>query len=147
MNRLKNSKTGSEVYGNTQVVKFIQEHPDIQGSRVIGAIVCRNGKEYIEVRAKTVVLSTGGFQGSPELTSTHLGPGGSNIFVRSNSGSVGDGITLATIAGAGTSRGMDTYYGHLMAAPLRKEEVDPRDYLPLAQYRESGRSREATIHY
>jgi hypothetical protein len=30
---------------------------------------------------------------------------------------------------------MGTYYGHLMAAPLRADEVDPRDYLALAQYR------------
>jgi succinate dehydrogenase/fumarate reductase flavoprotein subunit len=132
-----NNDTGSELYVNTQVVKLIQERSSVLGSRVVGAIICRNGNEYIEVRAKSVVLSTGGFQGSPELTSMHLGPGGSNIFVRSNSGSVGDGITLATGVGAGTSRGMDTYYGHLMAAPLRKDEVDPKDYLPLAQYRES----------
>lgn len=32
---------------------------------------------------------------------------------------------------------MNTYYGHLLAAPLRAEDVDPKDYLPLAQYRQS----------
>jgi hypothetical protein len=84
-----------------------------------------------------VVLATGGFQGSPAMTSKYLGQGGDNIFVRSNRGSVGDGLKLATESGAGTSRGMDTYYGHLLAAPLRAEDVDPKDYLPLAQYRKS----------
>lgn len=88
-----------------------------------------------EVKAKIVVLATGGFQGSPALTSQYLGPGADNIFVRSNRGSVGDGLKLATEVGAGTSRGMSTYYGHLLASPLRREDVDPKDYLPLAQYR------------
>lgn len=138
--RISNSGTGSKVLLNAQVVKLIQENPGVPGSRISGAIVRRNQSqaheaEYIEVRAKIVVLSTGGFQGSKTLTSTHLGPGGSNIFVRSNPGSVGDGLNLAVAAGAGTSRGLDTYYGHLMAAPLRAEDVQPKDFLPLAQYR------------
>lgn len=73
------------------------------------------------------------------MTSKYLGQGGDNIFVRSSRGSVGDGLKLAIESGAGTSRGMNTYYGHLLAAPLRAEDVDPKDYLPLAQYRK-GRS-------
>jgi hypothetical protein len=121
------------------VVKLIQEAPEIVGSRITGAIV-RHQKPgsspvLYEVRAKIVVLATGGFQGSSSLTATYLGQGGDNIFVRSNSGSVGDGLTLATAVGAGTSRGMNTYYGHLLAAPVRVEQVNPKDYLPLAQYR------------
>lgn len=91
---------------------------------------------YYKVQAKQVVLAMGGFQGNAGLTSTHLGQGGDNIFVRSNKGSVGDGLTLATAVGAGTSRGMNTYYGHLLAAPLREEDVDLQDFLSLAQYRE-----------
>ncbi|KAF2094964.1 FAD binding domain protein [Rhizodiscina lignyota] len=137
--RIQNSNTGSEIFLNTQIIKLTQEMPGIHGSRITGAIVKRNflqesRSEYIEVNAKVTVLSTGGFQGSPQLKSAHLGPGGSNIFVRSNPGSVGDGLNLATAVGAGTSRGMDTYYGHLFAGPVRSEEVDPKQYLPLAQY-------------
>lgn len=74
------------------------------------------------------------------MTSKYLGQGSDNIFVRSNRGSVGDGFNLAIEAGAGTSRGMNTYYGHLLAAPLRAEDVNPKDYLPLAQYREKRSS-------
>ena len=73
---------------------------------------------YYEVQAKWVVLATGGVQGSPDITSKYLGQGGDNIFVRSNSGSVGDGLNMAIESGAGTSRGMNTYYGHLLPAPL-----------------------------
>lgn len=111
------------------------------GSRIIGAVISRGQEDtnmdavYYKVQAKQVVLAMGGFQGNAGLTSTHLGQGADNIFVRSNKGSVGDGLTLATAVGAGTSRGMNTYYGHLVAAPLRAEDVDPREFLPLAQYR------------
>lgn len=65
----------------------------------------------------------------------HMGQHADDMFVRSNKGSVGDGLILGTQVGAGSSRGMGTFYGHLLAAPLQAEKVDPRDYLPLAQYR------------
>lgn len=139
--RIENSGTGSQVLVNTQVVRLLQEWPEVPGSRVVGAIlqcassIDKASPSYIEVRAKNVVLATGGFQGSPDLTSRHLGPGGDTIFVRSNTGSVGDGLTAASSIGAATSRGMSTFYGHLLAAPLRREEVDPKNFLPLAQYR------------
>lgn len=138
--RIESSESGS-IMTRTTVVKLIQEKPGVQGSRISGAIVRQKipGSSYVyyEVRAKMVVLATGGFQGSPGLTATYLGHGGDNIFVRSNPGSVGDGLTLASAAGAGTSRGLNTFYGHLLAAPVRAEEVNPRDYLPLAQYRKT----------
>lgn len=122
------------------MVKLIQQQPGVPGSRVVGAIIRRNSpgatESYYEVRAKVVVMATGGFQGSSQMTATYLGEGADNMFVRSNPGSVGDGLGLASRAGAGTSRGMNTYYGHLLAAPVRAQNVDPRDYLPLAQYRE-----------
>lgn len=142
MKRIKNSGTGSEVWTKTHVVKLIQDKPESPGSRVIGAIIRQDSSndqepKYVEVRAKRVVLATGGFQGSSDLTSKHLGHGADNIFVRSNQGSVGDGLNLASSAGAGSSRGMGTYYGHLLAAPLRREAVTPYDFLPLAQYRQS----------
>lgn len=129
------------------MVRLIQERPGIPGSRVVGAIIRRSGGasdspddanaavEYYHVNAKSVILATGGFQGSPRLTSSHLGPGGGSIFIRSNRGSVGDGLDLAVSVGAGLSRGLDTYYGHLLPAPLRVDQADPRDYLGLAQYR------------
>ncbi|KAJ5657393.1 uncharacterized protein N7484_001042 [Penicillium longicatenatum] len=136
--RIEGSRTGSRIMTNTSVVKLIQEKPGIPGSRVTGAVIRQHtpglAEEYYEVKAKVVVLATGGFQGSPQMTATYLGQGGDNIFVRSNPGSVGDGLSLASRSGAGTTRGMNTYYGHLLAAPVRAQEVKPKDYLPLAQY-------------
>lgn len=141
--RIADSKSGSRIMVSTKVVKLLQDTDGGTGSRITGAVLQRvsstatQSPVYIKVAAKLVVVSTGGFQGSAGLRAEYLGPGGDNIFVRSNSGSVGDGLRLALSAGAETSRGMSTYYGHLMAAPLRKEDITPQDYLPLAQYRQS----------
>ncbi|KAL2858540.1 FAD binding domain-containing protein [Aspergillus pseudoustus] len=136
--RIKEAGTGSDIFLDTAIVKLIQKNPGVSGSRVTGAVIRRNlaGSEakYYQVTAKAVVLATGGFQGSHDLVSTYLGPGMDNIFVRSNRGSAGDGNKLGRSVGAALSRGLSTYYGHLMAAPLRQEDVDPKDFLPLAQY-------------
>lgn len=136
--RLRESNTGSQVWVNTQVVKLIQENDGVQGSRIVGAVLQRsNGAQsmYIEVRANVVVMATGGFQGSKEMRARYLGPGADNLFVRSNTGSVGDGLRLAGLVGAGSSSGLATYYGHLMAAPLRRADITPKEFLLLAQYR------------
>ncbi|KAL2802511.1 FAD binding domain-containing protein [Aspergillus granulosus] len=137
--RIETSKTSSEIWTSTTLVKLLQEKPGVRGSTIQGAIVRRadprgGSASYYEIKARTVVLATGGFQGSSSLTAQYLGQGADNIFVRSNKGSVGDGLNLAVGAGAGTSRGMSTYYGHLMAAPLQADRVNPKDYLALAQY-------------
>ncbi|OKP11097.1 Fumarate reductase flavoprotein subunit [Penicillium subrubescens] len=136
--RIAASDNGSRILTNTSIVKLTQDDPGVPGSRINGAIICEHNPGgsviYYQVKAKLVVLATGGFQGSPSMTAKYLGHGGDNIFVRSNRGSVGDGLSLAIAAGAGTSKGLNTFYGHLLAAPLRAEDASPHDYLPLAQY-------------
>ncbi|KAF4768649.1 hypothetical protein HAV15_002488 [Penicillium sp. str.  len=116
--RIQSSQTHSDILTHTSVVKLIQKEPGVLGSAVIGAIVCKKASQLVSCILRD---------------QSQIG-GGDNIFVRSNRGSVGDGLKLATEAGAGTSRGMNTYYGHLLAAPMRAEDVDPKDYLSLAQY-------------
>ncbi|KAJ4229251.1 hypothetical protein NW757_014072 [Fusarium falciforme] len=123
----------------TPIIKLLQQEPGVPGSRITGAILERTSPDgtqtkLVQVNTRWVVLATGGFQGSSELKARYLSPGQDNLFVRSNSGSVGDGLRLATSVGANTSRGMATYYGHLLAAPLRQEDVSPKEYLPLAQF-------------
>lgn len=141
--RISDSNTGSEIWLSATAASLEQELPGVRGSRVTGAIIQKRDNESgdlhnIHVTAAFTVLATGGFQGSSQLTSEHFGPGGDDIFVRSNPGSVGDGLILATGAGAGTSTGLSTYYGHLMASPLFARDVKGSDYIPLAQYREHG---------
>ncbi|EHA18076.1 hypothetical protein ASPNIDRAFT_38323 [Aspergillus niger ATCC 1015] len=124
--RIRDSNTGSQIFTDTAVVKLLQEVPGVPGSRVIGAVIRRADGTHYEVRAKRVVLATGGFQGNPKLLSVHLGQHADDMFVRSNKGSVGDGLTLGTQVGAGSSRGMSTFYGHLLAAPLQAEKFSER---------------------
>ena len=95
-------------------------------------------KEATTIKAKSIILATGGFQGSPRLTSSLIGNGADNLFVRSNKGNTGDGFSLATEAGAGHTRGMNTFYGHLLPSPLQARNVNPFDFLKIAQF-QSGR--------
>ena len=134
--RITESGTKSDIWTDTAVVKLLQADPFVPGSRITGAIVRRGADDYQRVNAQLVVLATGGWQGNSQLRSQHIGLGADNIFVRSNVGSVGNGLQLATAVGAGTSRGMNSFYGHLLPSPLREEDVRPEEYLALAQYRE-----------
>ena len=85
-----------------------------------------------EIRARAVLLATGGFQGDSELVKTFLGWDADRALVRSNCGSVGDGFRLARTAGAAASSGLGGFYGHTVASPL--SSFEPESYLPLAQY-------------
>ena len=85
-----------------------------------------------EIRARAVLLATGGFQGDTALVKSFLGWDADRALVRSNRGSVGDGFRLAASAGAAASSGLGTFYGHTVASPL--SSFEPASYLPLAQY-------------
>jgi succinate dehydrogenase/fumarate reductase flavoprotein subunit len=85
-----------------------------------------------EVTCSAVVLATGGFQGDSLLTSTFFGPWADRAYVRSNPGSTGDGLRLATSAGAGASKGLSAFYGHLLPAP--PVNPDPAAFRGLTQF-------------
>lgn len=86
----------------------------------------------IEVAARAVLLATGGFQGDAELVGRLVGWGAERMPVRSNPGSVGDGLRLGRAAGAALSASLDRFYGHLI--PDRLGRFEAADYLPLTQY-------------
>jgi succinate dehydrogenase/fumarate reductase flavoprotein subunit len=85
-----------------------------------------------ELRAAAVLIATGGFQGDPELVKGLIGWDADRMPVRSNPGSTGDGLRLARAAGAGLSRCLGHFYGHLI--PDRVDRFDAERYLPLTQY-------------
>jgi len=99
----------------------------VEAGRVVGVVA---GDE--EIRARAVLLATGGFQGDRELVKTFLGWDADRVLVRSNPWSVGDGFRMARAAGAAASAGLGTFYGHTVASPL--SSFEPESYLPLAQY-------------
>lgn len=86
----------------------------------------------LEVDAPAVLLATGGFQGDPALVAAFIGPHADRMLVRSNPGSVGDGFRMARDAGAGASRSLGGFYGHLMPSPIK--DYGERHFLPLTQY-------------
>jgi succinate dehydrogenase/fumarate reductase flavoprotein subunit len=88
--------------------------------------------DELHVTARAVLLATGGFQGDGELVARLIGSGAERMPVRSNPGSVGDGLRLGRSAGASLSRALNRFYGHLI--PDRLDRFGPDDYLPLTQY-------------
>jgi len=86
----------------------------------------------LAVRAPAVVLATGGFQANVELLTRYVTRYADLLYVRSNPGSTGDGLTIGLAAGAATSRGLHAFYGHLLPAPPAR--VTPDRYIALTQY-------------
>jgi succinate dehydrogenase/fumarate reductase flavoprotein subunit len=115
---------------------------------VRGALLARESAAPLdvgarEVTARAVLLATGGFQGNRELVGRLIGWGAERMPVRSNPGSVGDGLRLGRAAGASLSQPLDGFYGHLI--PDRLDRFDAADYLPLTQYH-SNRSVLVNVH-
>jgi succinate dehydrogenase/fumarate reductase flavoprotein subunit len=106
-------------------------HLVTEGSAVVGAVVAdRDGTT--SVRAHHTVLATGGFQGSPDLRERFIGARADALLVRSNPGSVGDGLRFGLAAGGSTSDQMGAFYGHTVPYPL-KNGLQPGGYGRLAQ--------------
>lgn len=99
---------------------------------VTGAAVRGSDGLDATILAKATILATGGFQGDPDLVTTYIGPNADHMLLRSNKGSVGDGLRLGHTAGGATSRAMSSFYGHLVPAPL--SSFTEEQYMPLAQY-------------
>lgn len=132
--RIIRSNPRSKILLDTTAVELVRESPGVEGSRVTGAILRGSDNSIVNIKAKAVIIGTGGFAGSPQLVSQYIGPGSDDIFVRTNPYSKGDGFRLAQRAGTGTSRGMSTFYGHLFPSPLHQRDVDPSQFLQLAQF-------------
>jgi succinate dehydrogenase/fumarate reductase flavoprotein subunit len=78
-----------------------------------------------------VVLATGGFQANRELVRRHITPEADALLLRATRWSTGDGLALALEAGAGTTAGMDEFYGRVMPAPPAR--VEEGRFVELAQ--------------
>ena len=87
-------------------VKFFLETPGKklikENGRVTGVIAEDKNKEEIEIKAKAVILATGGFGDNPEMIKKYTGyEWGKDIFNHRGPGLVGDGIRMAWEVGAG----------------------------------------------
>jgi succinate dehydrogenase/fumarate reductase flavoprotein subunit len=80
-----------------------------------------------EIACRRLVLATGGFQGDRATLSEILGDEpASALMLRSRPESAGDGLRLARALGAGCSRNLDRFYGHLMPdCPIPPDRWQP----------------------
>ncbi len=121
-------KAGGRVICETAARRLLT---DDKGT-VVGAEVRGPGGRTATISARATILATGGFQGDPDLLTTHMGPNADHLVLRSNRGSVGDGLRLGRGAGGATSRAMSSFYGHLMPSPV--PDLAEHQFMPLAQY-------------
>jgi fumarate reductase flavoprotein subunit len=92
----------------------------------------RTGEPLLSLPNETpVVLATGGFQGNVELVREYITPEASQLQLRANPWSSGDGLRIGLAGGASLSDGMDEFYGRNMPAPPAR--LDRRLFGPLAQ--------------
>lgn len=87
----------------------------LEDGTVIGAEIERDSRIFKEY-ASAVILATGGFQGNTELLARYVLPDASNVILRANPYSTGDGFIAAMRAGAQISQGLQGFYGHAVAA-------------------------------
>lgn len=117
---------GGELRFETPMTDLVVEEGRVTGVRAEGP------DGGLTVEADAVLLATGGFQGSEELLQRYVTPRVENLWLRANPWSTGDGLEVARSAGATTTGGLDTFYGHNLAAP--PAEVTPETFLELTQY-------------
>ena len=102
---------GGTLLVRTPLLSLLEEQGVIVGIRT------RRDGQAIEMHSTAVVLATGGFQGNPELLSRYVLADSSNVVLRANPWSTGDGLMAATDAGAAVTSGLGAFYGHALAAP------------------------------
>lgn len=119
-------ETKGRVLTGTRTRRLLFDGDALRGAVVEGP----QGTE--EIPADAVILATGGFQGDRGALAQRIGPHADRLVLRSNDGSVGDGLRLATAVGAAETGGSGTFYGHLLPAPLSSFAAD--DFLPYSQY-------------
>jgi fumarate reductase flavoprotein subunit len=88
---------GVKIFLETPAKKLIKEN-----GRITGVIAENKAKEEIEIKAKAVILATGGFGDNPEMIKKYTGyEWGKDIFNHRGPGLAGDGIKMAWEVGAG----------------------------------------------
>lgn len=110
---------GGRILTGTSLDRLICDDGAVKGIRAF------DGQGPLEIRARSVILATGGFQGNAELLARYVTPHADNLILRSNPCSTGDGLFAAADAGAALTPLLNAYYGHaLVAPPARYSELE-----------------------
>ncbi|REE73665.1 succinate dehydrogenase/fumarate reductase flavoprotein subunit [Rhodococcus wratislaviensis] len=118
---------GGELYMSAETLSLLT-----QDGGVIGARVRLATGEECEIRSHATILATGGFQASPELSGEHIHPAATEMQLRSNPTSAGDGLRLAEAVGAASGTDRSGFYGHLIPTGVRFR--DTADFVALSLY-------------
>lgn len=116
---------GGEFLLHTAMERLLTEQGEVVGVRAFGP------DGAIEIRAKSVVLASGGFQGNAELLTRYISQNAHHMYLRSNPCSTGDGFIAAVEAGAATTPLLNTFYGHAMVAPPAR--FNPLEFQGMSQ--------------
>ena len=93
----------------------------MENNRVVGLIGKRDG-DSTELRARATIVATGGFAANKELVKKYIGANADRCKLRGSAQDTGDGLRMATEAGA-KAVNLQYFYGHLIA---RKALTDDR---------------------
>lgn len=88
--------------------------------------------ETVVIRARAVVLATGGFHADEGMRRRYGIPNAEHLVVRGNRWNRGGGLALGLAAGGSTTPHMQGFYGHPFPYPL--EEWPPEHLTALAMY-------------
>jgi fumarate reductase flavoprotein subunit len=84
----------------------------LEGGSCVG-VTAEHARAAIDYAAAAVVIADGGFPADAELFRRHIGPRPDLVLQRHAGTARGDGLRMATAAGA-AARGLDRFYGHLL---------------------------------
>ncbi|MET9381331.1 FAD-binding protein [Streptomyces sp. NPDC002928] len=118
---------GGELLLETDAERLVVEQGVVTGADLRAADGTRR-----QVRARTTLIATGGFQGDLALRGAHVHPHADRMQLRSNPHSCGGGYRLATQAGAATSQDDAGFYGHLIPSGI--PFADPADFVDMSLY-------------
>jgi tricarballylate dehydrogenase len=92
---------------------------------VIGVKTVERGNRPIEIRARNVVLASGGFEGNPEMLSHYIGPQAQYIRPVSRGGHFnrGEGVRMALAAGAAPCGDFGSF--HAQPVDPRSADIEP----------------------
>jgi succinate dehydrogenase/fumarate reductase flavoprotein subunit len=99
---------------------------------VVGAEIENATGERRVIHSRSTLLATGGFGGDPALRAQHIHPLASDLPLRANPNSVGDGLRLGRSVGAAFGPPDAGFYGHLI--PSKVAYTNPYEFTDLTFY-------------
>jgi len=103
--------------GGTILVETALESAERDARGAVAGVRARGRDGAVEVKARAIVLATGGFQANKELRARYFGRWSDRMILRSNAYSTGGGLLAAIAAGADAAGPFSRFYGHLVPAP------------------------------